>query len=549
MRKLILSTERLRHLLKEFDEKESDYRICSAKDIPGPGGGVYITSDTPLTERHLDWLERRNLAADGPTLLEVVFLKGTMPTGSPADNEVDADLERRQAERRDRAEATSRQVAKNAEAVARQAEEVYRGVGMMNFSVAARKKGVQLGLREFERRFKAFQKSVQEAVGEYLDGNSLVMDLILKFQLNKRTVRHGLNVAAFATEMASLLALKGRNSDNLADYFGALPDAEVLAVLGEAEDDEEGLTVSGRDQKRWELFRRELVEIFLAGFMHDCGLWNEPFSLDEGHEVNGAKLIWALEEVQQMAPSLARIVLFHSDIVRLANRYGVVKIVEAPDDPEQTTFQREFYRTQKDAVDAIAMLHGDCQGLLLSQADLRKTLPVALAERYITQTQDLNAKSRLEVINELSRHVENGPFAKYMVVLCNSQLEVIAPRRSYVRLDGHVAVTVKHDSRRIRRLDLKDFEAGSIHHGADRNSPHLVTLFTMRPDGSKEKAEYVGALDGAFWDRSAGLEARMYIPVGRFPTNVSITVTGFMSEEVYLRVLGEYEQEFHRRNR
>ena len=550
MSKLSLSTERLRYLLKQFDEKKFEYRICSAKDILGPGGGVYITSDTPLTEQHLDWLERRSLTPDSPTFLDVVFVKGTVTARHAVEDDVDPELIRRHGERQERAEAASREVAKNAEQVAKQAEEVYSAAGKMDFSVAALKKGEQLGLREFERRFKVFQKSVQEAVEEYLNGNNLVMDLILKFQLDKRTVRHGLNVAAFATEMASLLALKGRGSGDLDDYFGDFSDLDVLSELGEGTDDAESVTVAAADEKRLELFKRELVEVFLGGFMHDCGLWNEPYSLDEGHEVKGAKLIWALDEVRQLAPSLARIVLFHSDIVRLASRYGVVKIVESPNDPERTTFQREFYRNQKDAGAAIEMLHGDCQGVLLSEADLRKTLPVALAERYITQTQDLHAKSRLEVVNELARHVENGPYAKYMVVLCNAQLEVIAPRRSYVKLDGHISVTVDvKESRRTRRLEIRDFEAGSIYHGDDRNSPHLVILFAMRPDGSKEKAEYVSALDGAFWDRSAGMESRMYIPVGRFHNNVSITVTGFMSEEVYKRILDEYEQEFHRRNR
>ena len=43
---------------------------------------------------------------------------------------------------------------------------------------------------------------MQDVVGEYLKGNTLVMDLILKFQLDKEKVGHGLKVAAFATEMA-----------------------------------------------------------------------------------------------------------------------------------------------------------------------------------------------------------------------------------------------------------------------------------------------------------------------------------------------------------
>ena len=70
----------------------------------------------------------------------------------------------------------------------------------------------------------------------------------------------------------------------------------------------------------------------------------------------------------------------------------------------------------------------------------------------------------------------------------------------------------------------------------------------MKTDGSKEKAEYVPAGDYALWDRTAGLGSRMYIPVGRFHNNVTISVTGFMSEELYVKIMQEYEQEFKRRS-
>ena len=63
----------------------------------------------------------------------------------------------------------------------------------------------------------------------------------------------------------------------------------------------------------------------------------------------------------------------------------------------------------------------------------------------------------------------------------------------------------------------------------------------------REKAEYVAAQDGALWERAAGIEHRMYLPVGRFKNNLSPTVTGFMSEDVYERILKEYEAELGRR--
>ena len=104
-----------------------------------------------------------------------------------------------------------------------------------------------------------------------------------------------------------------------------------------------------------------------------------------------------------------------------------------------------------------------------------------------------------------------------------------------------------NETRRAQRIELDGFEAGSICHGGDRNSPHLITLFFMHGDGAREKAEYVSSQDPALWERSAGVDSRTYIPVGRFKSNVSVRVTGFISEDVYEKILGEYEKEFLRR--
>ena len=110
-----------------------------------------------------------------------------------------------------------------------------------------------------------------------------------------------------------------------------------------------------------------------------------------------------------------------------------------------------------------------------------------------------------------------------------------------------ILVDDSKEGRRALKLEVADFEAGSLHQGADRNSPHLVSLFLRRPDGSRDRAEYVAAQDPALWERKAGAESRMYIPVGRFQNNLSIQVTGFISDEVYAKILDEYEQELLRR--
>ena len=546
-----MSIERLRHFLQIIVEQKPGYRICSAKDVIGPGGGVYIAAKTEIEERHLDWIERRSPVVKGSTYMDVFILYDE----GRGDEEVDLDLaveESRPGEgQQQRAEHHARQVVDNARAVARTAEEVYKVVGKLDFKQVDLQQGSSVaGLREFEDSFKGFQGVVKKAIEEYLSGNTLLMDLILKFDLDKVTVRHALNVAAFATELATQLAL--RSEEGLESYFGDLGDDELLALL--AQDRDEADDAEEEDQKDIQSvlrrrFERELVEIFLGGFMHDCGMWNDPYFLQEGHEIKGSRLIWELEDVRKFAPSLVKMVLFHSDFARLADRYGVVKVIEDPEDSARMTFKREFYKTEEDARVALGMRPGNFESQVLSRADLRKVVPVALAERYITQTQNVNPKTRAEVIDDLSRYVVDGLFLRYMVTLCNSQVEIIAPRRAYVKMMGSLTVSVEdhRQGRQLLRLVVDDFEAGSLHHGRDRNSPHLISLFLRHPDGSRNRAEYVSAQSPDLWDRKAGVDRRMYIPAGRFKNNLSIQVTGFISEEVYTKILEEYERELMRR--
>jgi hypothetical protein len=275
MDSVTMSTERLRLLMREIEEKKFDYRICSADDIIGPGGGVYVTANSELNEKHLDWFERRNPAPEGATFVDVVLYKGTSPSSKkPADVPQDLELPKERArtarEREERAHQQSRAVGEKAEAVAKQAGALYRNIGKQDFSAAdLRHPSSESGLKEFERQIKGFHDAVQTAMDEYLSGNTLVMDLILRYQLDKKTVRHALNVAAFATEMTTQLALKdqGEGQEYLESYFGKLDNEELLAQLGEDVDQADALEGEEIEEKRRLLFKRELVEIF-----RDCSL-------------------------------------------------------------------------------------------------------------------------------------------------------------------------------------------------------------------------------------------------------------------------------------
>ena len=83
-----LSTECLRHVLRDIQTKGWDYRPCAAYDVIGPAGAPYITANTLLNFQHLKWFERRNPVPEEPTYIEVVFYhKDHLPTAgvpSPA---------------------------------------------------------------------------------------------------------------------------------------------------------------------------------------------------------------------------------------------------------------------------------------------------------------------------------------------------------------------------------------------------------------------------------------------------------------------------------
>jgi hypothetical protein len=78
-----MSTERLRHVLTDIASKDMELQVCPAQDLPVPGGGVYITKQTPLTLKHLKWLESRNPSADGVTYVDVHWIQGTQPVAPP----------------------------------------------------------------------------------------------------------------------------------------------------------------------------------------------------------------------------------------------------------------------------------------------------------------------------------------------------------------------------------------------------------------------------------------------------------------------------------
>ncbi|MFC1525972.1 hypothetical protein ACFL6X_04075 [Candidatus Latescibacterota bacterium] len=521
-----MSTRDLRRILREVAQQEMDLVARVAYDIYGPGGSVFIAARTKLTERHLAWLEQRNPASSSrPTYVDVVIAtegsgRQPAPDYGRAQEPVDSHRERRR-----QANEISRDVAAKAEEVGRQATQVYRIVGSSAFTAAALSRPeVRQNLAELDERIGHFHSSVRAALDEYLVGNTLIMDLISRHDLASRMVQHGLNVAVFATEIASQVMLGGGpEGGGLAGHYRSVGEVQ------RGEGDDEGYQ---------DLLQRDLAEVFLGGFMHDCGMWHEETSPEESHEVAGARLLWSLPELQGFLPSLTKIVLFHSDILRMATKPGLVQVIEHPDDPAKAHFRAEFYRTAEDAATA-AGLGGAGRPEVLTAADVHKVLPVAISEYCITQSEGFNARSRPEAVGRLAGHAQNGLYAAYVVALCNAQIEAVAPRRAYVSLSGHVALPG-------RQVDLEGCQAGSMWHTDDMYSPHLVTLFAPGEGDRPQRLDYVSPHDPSFWGRGGDPRGRLYVPAGRHRATLALRVTGFMSEDVYTNILGEYELELKR---
>ncbi len=270
-----------------------------------------------------------------------------------------------------------------------------------------------------------------------------------------------------------------------------------------------------------------------------CGLWAPEATPGESHETAGARLLWSIPEIQSFLPSLTKILLFHSDVIRIAAKPALVQIVEYPDDAARTTFRAEFYRNTDDARTSVRFRGEHVRAEILGDGDMHKVLPVALAEYCITQAEGFNARSLPDIVSRLAGHAQAGLYLRYIVALCNAQVEVIAPRRAYVSLSGSLMFGG-------RQIDVDGFEGGSLWHTDDLYSPHVVALFGNGKEGQKSRLAFASPHDETFWRPARDSTRRLYLAAGRHRNSLALRVTGFMSEDVYTNILGEYELELKR---
>ena len=90
-----------------------------------------------------------------------------------------------------------------------------------------------------------------------------MLDLIKEHQLDAESAKHGLRVACFATQLAAHLTVKS--------YFGKSTPDDMYELAGVPVDNRK-YAPEFIEKLRDDLFRQELVEIFLGGFLHDAGL-------------------------------------------------------------------------------------------------------------------------------------------------------------------------------------------------------------------------------------------------------------------------------------
>ena len=234
--------------------------------------------------------------------------------------------------------------------------------------------------------------------------------------------------------------------------------------------------------------------------------------------------------------------MFHSDIRELAANQGVVRIFGLSKKKEIVAFQREYFKHAEEAHISENLQKGNFEHKIFTDIDLRKILPVAIAEAYITPTQARKPIPRHDVITELVSFCEGGLYQKSIIAMCNTQGEAIAPARTLVNLDGRISV---HINSQPRWLDVTGFQAVSIGHDDSRHAPHLITIFSKESDGSQKILTYLDAQDQTLWDR-ADLDARMYVSGGRF-RSLSFTVSAVLRNDIYQKHFSAYEQEVRHR--
>ena len=354
---------------------------------------------------------------------------------------------------------------------------------------------VRATLKEMERALRSFRRSTQIAIDEYLGNrNPLVLHLIKDHQLDAESTRHGLHVACFATQLAANLTAES--------YFGKSSPDEMYEWAGVPEANRQ-YSPEALEKLREDLFRLELVEIFLGGFPRDAGLWSS--AIYQGHEERGALVVSEVSKLGDMADSLVDIILFHSNIGDLATQEGAIRTRTVEED--EVSFSTGFYPSEEAAEEFLLLRSQDSK--LLGENDFRKIIPVAVAEFFVTATEDRTPRPARDVIGEAVALSETVLFGQFMMTLCNSQPQVEAPPRALVAFDGRVPV----GSTGKKHLMELDGDVGISVHNVGWYTPHTIRILKKGADGGLQNLERIQPGHPDLTERSK-LDGFTYVPVG-----------------------------------
>lgn len=524
-----LTIRQAHDLMKKNELQSQGLDIRIAETHHAPGGGEMITYNSHLTVQALQFIARRKRSLDAP--VTVIIYE---PTDDPKLKEhrqtvssvagMQADNATQNAE--NRAQDMSRRVATTAKRVAKRAENVHTALANPQLKGNDfNRPEVKQALSIFSAALKRFRKNTENAIREYIEnGNTLIMDLITQYDIDIVSLKHALKVACFATE---LTAMMGED-----DYFGDITPESIFQELKETPPPDVSDAIIKK--KKQTLFEQELVEIFLGGFMHDAGLWQ--VGLQDGHEIRGAMVVAHTPQIDTISQSLVDIVIFHSDVRELAANESILRVFGLSNDGDVVAFQREYFKTADDVQVPENLKKKNFSYKIFTNTDLRKIIPVAIAEIFITHTQARKPVARHIVITELASYSAGGPYQKFVVALCNMQTDVIAPARAMVELDGNISV---HRGDRAHWFNVTKSSAVSVGHGENRHAPHLITIFSREEDGSQKILQYVPPSDKRLWDRTDE-ECRMYIPGGRF-RSLSYKVVAILRKDIYEKHFKAYE--------
>ena len=514
-----MTVSQARNLLRALTERQQAQFVRLGEEIHNQSGDALMAPvNSPLTYRILEYF-REHSNEDDPRIRVFIFesvdeVGAYVPESWAEDEEQEQSLQQRARE-------VSSDVGQKADEVATKAQNVSAIAPGVKLTAKHRERAdVRETLKEMDRALRAFRRSTQIAIDEYLGNrNPLVLDLIKDHQLDAESARHGLRVACFATELTANLTPE--------TYFGKSSPDDMYELIGVAEE-KRLYSPEAIDKLREDLFRQDLVEIFLGGFLHDAGLWSS--AIYQGHEERGALVVSEVSRLGDLADSLVDIILFHSEIERLATQEGAIRTRTIEDD--EMSFSVDFYLSAEAAEEFLLLRADDSK--LLGEEDFRKIIPVAVAEHFVTATEDRTPRTPRDVIGEAVALSETSLYGLFMMTLCNSQPQVEAPPRALVAFDGRVPVGATGK----KHLMELDGDVGVCVHNVGWYAPHVIRILKKSSDGGLQNLERIQPGHPDLTERS-NLDGFMYVPVGRVG-NLTVTVIGVLGKETFERNFGEY---------